>query len=93
MTSVHFDRWLRKQRRRRDSVGDLARRVLDDDQFPKRPRGKPADYARMHGYLTLLPGSGKIAWIGVEEIARYNLERAWAEFVLVPGAVTGMGAQ
>lgn len=41
-----FYRWLRKQRDRRDPVGDLARDALGDRDFPK-----AADFDRAESYL------------------------------------------
>jgi hypothetical protein len=45
---VTFVDWLRKQRRRRDAIGDLARDTRADDHWP--PPGKPSR-SRYRGYL------------------------------------------
>jgi len=45
---VSFVDWLRKQRRRRDAIGDLARDTRADPDWP--PPGKPGR-SRYRGYL------------------------------------------
>lgn len=45
---MSFVEWLRKQTRRRDPVGDLARDARADHSWP--PQGKPSR-SRYHGYL------------------------------------------
>jgi len=45
---VEFTDWLRKQTRRRDAIGDLARDTRRDDAWP--PPGKPSRL-RYRGYL------------------------------------------
>jgi len=67
MTASHsFTGWLKRQHRRNDPIGDLARDVLRD---PNWPRGR-----------TLKPFLEYLTRQGASERARAALEKAWREY-------------
>ncbi len=69
MSTSTFDQWLKKQRRRDDPVGDLARDRLQDYAWPRVPG------TRLRGYRSYLAECG--ACNGAERA----LERAYQEWL------------
>lgn len=64
---VSFSAWLKKQKKRPDAVGDLARDVCRDPDWPARAR-------------KLLTFRRYLQDCGACEGAMESLERAWAEY-------------
>jgi len=63
---MSFTAWLRRQRRSNDRVGDLARDVVIDDNWP---RGRTL--TRLDAYLVEVPAC---------DAARVSLRVAWDEY-------------